>query len=114
MTRTITIDGREITFRASAAIPRMYRLKFRRDIFSDLRDIEKSISGGESLPVTLLTAFENAAYIMAKHADKTQIPQETVEDWLDTFSTFSIYEVFPAIMELWGLNIEQIETPKKK
>ena len=42
MTRTITIDGKEVTFRASAAIPRMYRMKFKRDIMQDVRDIDKA------------------------------------------------------------------------
>ena len=39
MKRNITIDGREIAFKASAAIPRIYRMKFHRDIFKDLRDL---------------------------------------------------------------------------
>ena len=43
MKRNITIDGREIAFKASAAIPRIYRMKFHRDIFKDLRDLEKGI-----------------------------------------------------------------------
>ncbi|MGN1457264.1 MAG: hypothetical protein ACI4XP_04820 [Acutalibacteraceae bacterium] len=32
MTKTIEIDGKEVKFRASAAIPRIYRIKFHRDI----------------------------------------------------------------------------------
>ena len=32
MTRKITIDGKEVPFRASAAVPRIYRIKFHRDI----------------------------------------------------------------------------------
>ena len=40
MVRTITVDGKEVTFRASAAIPRMYRMKFRRDIMQDMREID--------------------------------------------------------------------------
>ncbi len=44
--------------------------------------------------------FENIAFIMAKHADPT-IP-DTVEDWLDDFNTFSIYQVLPELIDLWG------------
>ena len=29
--KNITIDGIEVPFKASAAVPRLYRLKFRRD-----------------------------------------------------------------------------------
>ena len=47
--------------------------------------------------------FENVAYIMALHAD-TSIPS-TIEDWLDQFEMFSIYEVLPEILELWGSNL---------
>ena len=34
--RTIEIDGQQVAFKASAAIPRIYRLKFHRDIYKDL------------------------------------------------------------------------------
>ncbi len=33
--------------KASAAIPRIYRLKFQRDIYKDLRILEKSIGEGD-------------------------------------------------------------------
>ena len=33
VTKTIEVDGKEVQFRASAAIPRLYRNKFHRDIF---------------------------------------------------------------------------------
>ena len=31
VTKSVEIDGKEVTFRASAAIPRLYRNKFHRD-----------------------------------------------------------------------------------
>ena len=34
-------DGQEVAFKASAAIPRIYRMRFHRDIYKDLRDLEK-------------------------------------------------------------------------
>lgn len=119
MEKTIIIDGKKITFRASAAIPRLYRIKFGRDIFEDIRNIDKAMKSareGENstLPVSALTAFENTAYLMAKHADKDAVPEESVEEWLDKFETFSIYEIFPVIAELWGANSATLEKPKKK
>ena len=42
MKRNIVIDGQEVAFRASAAIPRIYRMRFHRDIFKDLKDLEKT------------------------------------------------------------------------
>lgn len=42
LTKTIEIDGQQVTFRASAAIPRIYRNKFHRDIYRDLSALQKS------------------------------------------------------------------------
>ena len=33
MIKTIEIDGKQVPFKASAAIPRIYRVKYGRDIF---------------------------------------------------------------------------------
>ena len=40
--RTINISGRDVVFRSSATVPRLYRAKFKRDIFKDLSKLEKS------------------------------------------------------------------------
>lgn len=106
--KKIDIDGVEVAFKASAAIPRIYRLKFQRDIYKDIVVLEKSIDDSDpensNLDTFSLEMFENIAFIMAKHAD-ANIP-DTVEDWLDQFNTFSIYQVLPQLIELWGLNIK--------
>ena len=49
---------------------------------------------------------------MAKHADPS-IP-DTPEEWLDNFYTFSIYQVLPQLIELWGLNVKTDVESKKK
>lgn len=115
VTKNIEIDGKNVMFRASAAIPRMYRVRFHRDIYRDLRSLEKAVKGGgeknSNIDLFSLEIFENIAYIMAKHADNT-IP-DTVEEWLDGFSMFSIYRILPSLIELWGLNV-QTEIQSKK
>lgn len=58
-----------------------------------------------------LELFENIAYVMAKHADSS-VP-DTPEEWLDGFNTFSIYEVLPKLIQLWGLNIKTDAEAKK-
>ena len=113
---TIEIDGKPVVFKASAAIPRIYRIKFRRDIYKDLRLLEKSVGENDEddshLDLFSLELFENIAYIMAKHADSS-IP-DSPEEWLDEFSTFSIYQILPQLIELWGLNTEvEIDSKKK-
>jgi hypothetical protein len=66
---------------------------------------------GEELQIEDLEIFENVAYIMAFHADPT-IPG-TIEEWLDEFDMFSIYQVLPEILELWGANlVTDIESKK--
>ena len=113
---TIEIDGKPVVFKASAAIPRIYRIKFRRDIYKDLRLLEKSVGENDEddshLDLFSLELFENIAYIMAKHADSS-IP-DSPEEWLDEFNTFSIYQILPQLIELWGLNTEvEIDSKKK-
>lgn len=115
MVKKIEIDGKQVSFRASAAIPRIYRIKFHRDIYKDLRELEKSVGSTDpensNLDLFSLEMFENIAYVMARHADPT-IP-DTPEEWLDGFNTFSIYQVLPQIIELWGLNTQQDVESKK-
>lgn len=115
MVQKIEIDGKQVPFRASAAIPRIYRMKFQRDIYKDLATLEKAIGNNSeevsNLDMFSLEMFENIAYIMAKHADPN-IP-DTPEEWLDEFNTFSIYQVLPKIIELWGLNVKSESDAKK-
>ena len=130
--RNIEIGGIVCHFRSSAAVPRIYRLMFSRDLFKDmskladeldksnrLEEKEKKKAEAEgrayvkssALPLSSLEMFENIAYVMAKHADP-EVP-DTPEDWLDGFNTFSIYQILPQIIDLWGLNV-QTESESKK
>ena len=114
--KTVNISGKEVKFRSSASVPRLYRIKFKRDIFKDLSKLEKSYKdrGGEdgsALEIDDLEIFETVAYIMAFHADPT-IPG-TIDEWLEQFEMFSIYQVLPEILELWGTNlVTDVESKK--
>jgi len=116
MSKTIEIDDKQVAFKASAAIPRIYRMKFQRDIYKDLRSLEKAVGGSDekesNLDLFSLEMFENIAYVMAKHAKPEEVP-DSPEDWLDGFSTFSIYQILPEIIKLWGLNIQSDIESKK-
>ena len=106
--KTVKIGEQEVRFRSSASVPRLYRIKFKRDIFKDLSRLEKSYKekGGEdgsTMEIEDLEIFENVAYIMAFHADPT-IPG-TIDEWLEQFEMFSIYEILPEILDLWGTNL---------
>ena len=125
ITKNIEIDGTEIPFRASATVPRLYRAKFRRDIFKDMMQLKKSVDSSREaneanetehfesiLDIGTLEMFENVAYIMARHADPDNVP-DTPDEWLEQFSVFSIYTILPKLLELWNLNTE-IQAEAKK
>lgn len=103
-TKTIDLDGQQVTFRASAAIPRIYRNRFHRDIYKDLRDLQKIVDGENpevsSLDSFSLELFEDISRIMAKHADPAGVP-DTPEEFsrlpmqsdFDKFQLNSAYKI---------------------
>lgn len=120
MEKLIEIDGRQVPFKATARTPVLYRAMFGKDIFKDLAKLTngvKDITANADpdalsmLDVGALEVFLNIAYVMAKQADKT-IPSD-VDEWLDKFSMFSIYQILPELLELWNLNMTQISESKK-
>ena len=126
MEKMVKIDGKEVGFRATALTPRIYRHKIGRDMIQDLNKLQASYNKATRLPAEVtdeerkeaqlsaldLEIFENAAYVMAKQYD-ANLPNSP-EEWLDGFETFSIYEILPAILELWQLNSATTAKPKKK
>lgn len=130
ITKMILIDGKEVRLRASAAVPRLYRIKFRRDIFQDMKKLhdsyarvmkecpdgttEEEYAKERGFDIVDLELFENVAYIMVKHGDPDNIPDDPTT-WLDNMDgVFSIIEVLPEILNLWGLNQETTIENKKK
>lgn len=126
MEKMVKIDGKEVGFRATALTPRIYRHKIGRDMIQDLNKLQGAYNKAMRLPDEVtddeikkaqlsaldLEIFENAAYVMAKQYD-ANLPNSP-EEWLDGFETFSIYEILPAILELWQLNSATTAKPKKK
>ena len=114
--RTITVDGIEVPFKASATLPRLYRAKFRKDIFKDFSALKDSVDDSDEkesgLGIESLEVFENIAWTMAKHADPQNVP-DSPDEWLEQFNTFSIYEVLLRLFELWGVNLETQAESKK-
>lgn len=127
--RDVTVCGQTVTFGASALLPKIYRLHFRRDMLADMNRLRKSYDCVNSLPADAteeerqsvaldeidLTIFERTAWAMAFHADRDgKVPRDP-DAWLESFDgVFSIYEIFPVILELWGLNTQTTSVPAKK
>lgn len=115
--RTVVICGREVTFGASALAPKIYRNYYGRDILQDIKSLQKKIQKANALSDTAtdeqneaalsamdLTIFERIAWTMAHHADKKGIVPKNLDEWLEDFDgILSIHEVFPVILDLWGL-----------
>lgn len=122
MDRIITIDGKDVKFRATARTPRLYRGIIGRDMIQDMNQLRKAYAeavaskegrGDVELSMIDLEIFENAAYIMARHATPDDI-EPTADEWLDGFNMFSIYQVLPELLKLWAMNEATTSTPKKK
>ena len=82
-----------------------------------MQELQKSAEAvnenGEEFTIDDLSIFENVAFCMARLGDIENTPKDIVE-WLEQFSTFSIYEVLPEILELWNMNLETTSESKKK
>ncbi len=113
VTKTIEIDGKDVKFKASAAVPRLYRIKFGKDLYRDFADLQKNVDeNNSSLDIGSLEVFEQISWVMAKHADPDNVPDD-IDEWLEQFNIFSIYEVLPKLIELWGVNLQtQVEAKK--
>lgn len=126
MDRTVNIDGKDVKFRATARTPRLYRVLIGRDMIQDMNRLSKAYKKASEvskdatdeekqdaqLSMVDLEIFENAAYVMARHANPEL--QMTADEWLDTFEIFSIWQILPEILKLWALNNKTTSTPKKK
>lgn len=117
MEKTIEIGGKPVRFKATAAVPLLYRRYLHRDMMQDsvklAKEIEAARKEGSLPPTECLTIFENMAFVMAKHADPAA--GETVEGWLEQFDQpLALYERIEEIMELWGENMASTAIAKKK
>lgn len=126
MQKVINISGNEVGFKATALTPRLYRHWLGRDMIKDMNSLRKAYNKVNNLPkdatneekeeaqlsVLDLEIFENVAWVMARQYD-TSI-QCSADEWLDGFDMFSVYEIMPYILELWGKNERTTSVPKKQ
>ena len=68
------------------------------------------VEDSAAVPVTI-------GYLMMNRLEDEKVPDPSIpdnpEDWLDEFNTFSIYQVLPKLIELWGMNIRTDVEAKK-
>ena len=87
LTKTINIDGQDVTLRASAAVPRIYRIKFNRDIFRDLNMLQKVCEKNDEemsyLDNLSLEMFEN---MLANQKRRISILSDSLKNRGDSIS----------------------------
>lgn len=115
MQKILKIDNKDVGFKTSALTVRLYRHHFGRDFIVDLDRLRNNVAkAGKSdesrLDALDLEIFENAAWTMAKQYDP-EIPD--IDEWIDGFSTFSIYNILPEILKLWAEETKTTSVPKK-
>lgn len=107
MEKTLTIDGREVRFKSTAATALRYKAQFGRDFFADLLKMMPIIKIAQNKELEDMTydqlkqldfeIFYHIIWVLAKTADKS-IPEPI--EWLDTFEEFPLQEMLPELQDL--------------
>lgn len=106
MEKTLVIDGKEVTLKGTGGLPLRYKMQFGKDYFAE---IAKMASGKKVNTDQIdMEVFYNLTWTMAKTADRT-IPSPL--EWFDSFDSFPIDEVFPAVQDIL---MHVMQTTKKK
>lgn len=107
--KVIEIDGKQVTFKSTAATPLRYKEQFGKDYFSEiykLKSLQKALkskkSDADKLANINFELFYNIAWVFAKTADK-DIPEPM--EWLDGFNVFPMAEIIPQLQELIAISI---------
>lgn len=112
MEKTLTIDGRQVRFKSTAATPMRYKAQFGKDFFAelmklvplmqvyenaDIDEVDLTNIDMEILQRLDFEVFYNIVWVLAKTADKG-IPEPI--EWLDGFSEFPLMEILPQLNDL--------------
>lgn len=120
-------EGRSLNFKASAFSPILYNRLFPgRDYLKDMETLnEENEKEEKTFGMDDYELFARIAYLfayqgLAPSPITTEEQKEflkkypTVWEWIDTFNTFSIYEILPEIMDLWYQNGKGVSTEKNQ
>ena len=105
MEQTIKIDGRDVKFRASGALPIVYRAYTGRNLFADLLRLDDVYAQMDTEPL------EDMIWCAAKlAADRAGEQIEDQVKWFDGFDAFPIFDVFTELNDMF---ISSMKTSKK-
>jgi hypothetical protein len=100
MEKTLTIDGKHVTFKSTGAFLLRYKAQFGRDALGDLMKMAKAsedIENTTELSTLDLTPFLHIIWTLAKTADPS-IPDPFA--WLDSFDEFPLLEILPELQDM--------------
>lgn len=113
MEKTILIDGKQVTFKSTAATPLRYKRQFGKDFFAEIIKLS-ALDGLNSKKIDMkkidkldFEVFYNVIWTLAKTAD-SKIPDPMT--WLDGFDEFPLFDIIPELQELI---LSSIQTKKK-
>lgn len=101
MEKTIKIDGRDVRFRSSGALPILYRSLTGREYFSDMAQNTKKLKSFST------ETIEDLIWVLARCADEA-VPDKMT--WYDSFDEFPIFSVYTGLNELV---VSSMKTTKK-
>lgn len=108
MLKTIKIEGKKIPMISNGGTLREYRHFFKRDMLSDLFNLEKGVKSGDFDSEVL----ENIAWVLAHRANPNIQP---IDEWLCTFDDpYAIFKAYSQIKDLINSGNETTVKAKKK
>lgn len=118
MEKTLTIDGRQVTFKGTGAFLLRYKAQFGRDAIQDIYQLQNAIKVDKKGQATIeditaidLELFYNLLWTLAKAADPTIPPPM---EWLDTFGEFPLLDILPETIGLIFSCLQSQAKSKKK
>lgn len=100
MDAIITIDGRDVRFRQTAATPIYYRRYESADYFKDLASVQ---STGYEFDVVY-----RLLHCYAKQADPANVPSD-MASWLDQFESFDAVAVITKLAEIFAPEVRTLK-----
>lgn len=116
MEKTITIDGKEVRLKSTAATAMFYKAQFKRDMFADIYALEAIIpiingkhNGDTDFSKIDFDVIYNLTWTFAKMANMNDTPAPF--EFFNSFGSFDIQEV---ALEITDLINNTISGTKKK
>ena len=102
MEKTLTIEGRQITFKCTGGTLRRYRDQFNAEFLTDLAGFT---AAKKNIGTFSLASIENIIWTLAKTADNT-IPDP--QTWFDSFEEFDTFTVWKELADIVSHSLKPI------